>query len=277
MAGCSCFYCTNRLPFGASQKTMCTGPETLVPGRLRGYRAWALDLAGVVDGRGLGLRPLRDVDVTWDVTLDAQCVKDTNTFQFLARVPWRDVPERIHGASPSPDCDCGIYGWYDPQDTRIARGHVYGVIDATGRVLLGQHGFRASQATVRALVAANPLLTSWWESKGIDVYPTLDDLVQAYPPDDVSELVPPPPPQPEIGEYLLRLDVSAREFQAAMQRIAVAYSNPVPTTSVRKPRRQSARRARPVPDEVARARAGRSSGPQSTERPPKSVDPRGAR
>lgn len=60
---------------------------------------------------------------------------------------------------PAPDsqCGCGLYGWYDPY--WVAKAHVgttMGVVEFSGRILLGTKGFRAEKARIVGL-AVNDL------------------------------------------------------------------------------------------------------------------------
>ncbi len=142
---------------------MCTGDQALVPGGLRGFRTWTWEPT-----RG----PVRSRGYPWTGgELHAVC----------------DIGGE-HDA-PSTTCACGIYAWYRPDDSRLIPGVVFGVVEARGRVLLGDYGFRAEHARVTALVTSWPPLVAWCDEHAIRVFRSRDDLVAALPPDDVTELL----------------------------------------------------------------------------------------
>jgi hypothetical protein len=160
-----------------------TGRE-LVPGSLRGYRTWQLlsRRAALPEGA----LPLRSVTrrVVWPPTLEARCAPpDIEQYAVAANI--RAGSHR----SPARHCDCGIYAWYDPQDTAMLRARVFGAVDASGLILMGDRGFRAERARISALVTRNRRLAGACEAVGIRVYRRRRDLLRDYPPDDVSVLV----------------------------------------------------------------------------------------
>jgi hypothetical protein len=58
--------------------------------------------------------------------------------------------------TPVPECTCGIYGWYTPEAALYEHtGDVVGVVEVSGRVLLGTTGFRAERAKIIA-ITMNP-------------------------------------------------------------------------------------------------------------------------
>jgi hypothetical protein len=155
------------------------GDSALVDGRLRGYRAWrGLAHGGQHEGRLLSTGMAH----TWR--------KDAHTEPEGASC--LTYLDQVHFA-PDAHCRCGIYGWYDPADERIphpaASGSVFGVVQATGRVILGTHGFRAEKAQVLAVTADDPGQREQLRSAGYRVFDSRDELLAAYPPDDVSGLV----------------------------------------------------------------------------------------
>lgn len=158
--------------------------RTLVAGSLRGYRTWRLQ------SRGAPLRdgslPLTSVTrrVVWTPTLTACCTpKGAATPD-----PWSSTLAGDHQA-PTVGCRCGIYGWYDPTDTGMVSARVFGVVEASGLVLMGERGFRAERAKIAAVVSRNRRLTAACERAGIAVYRRRRDLVRDYPPEDLSSLL----------------------------------------------------------------------------------------
>jgi hypothetical protein len=105
--------------------------------------------------------------------------------------------ERHEAASPVRGCACGLYGWYAPDDTRIILADVFGAVEASGRVLLGGHGFRAERARLLAVVIPDRhreyvrvrKLLAKLEDAAVPVFADEAELVAHFPPDDVSELV----------------------------------------------------------------------------------------
>jgi hypothetical protein len=192
-------------------------PTTLVAGALRGYRQW---------------------EVTLDMKLKAV------TQNHIWHSPMRAIcrhPDTDHRA-PDRDCSCGIYACHRPDDDQLAASSVLhpgcvvtGVIEAWGRVEVGQRGFRAQHTRIVALEYAMPTQANLvqalgesryifderrrtelpdgrvvktvelvlylghprkWEDKLAEHYPAVQvfadraAMVRAYPPVDVSGLLP---------------------------------------------------------------------------------------
>jgi hypothetical protein len=156
----------------------------LVAGSLRGYRTWRLQRRR---SRPSGdTLPLTSVTrrVVWGPTLTARCTPDdmANLTGAAATLPGDH-------AAPAAECHCGIYGWYDPADTGMLRARVFGVVEASGLVLMGDRGFRAERARIVAVVARNRRLTAACEQAGIAVYRRRRDLLRDCPPEDLSALL----------------------------------------------------------------------------------------
>jgi hypothetical protein len=91
---------------------------------------------------------------------------------------------------PSPNCSCGIYARYFPQDlddilhSTIYNGpSVIGVIAASGNIELGTRGFRAEKAKILGVA-------SWLKNDfGIECFANLPQLVAKYSPSDLSSLL----------------------------------------------------------------------------------------
>jgi hypothetical protein len=180
------------------------GDSTVVPSTLRGYRTWR------VAGGGLGARlastAMAHVWAQPEVT--AACMQETAVGPVDQACPCVFCAEPLHNA-PADGCACGIYGWYDPRDSRLIASDVFGAIEVSGRVVLATHGFRAEKARVVA-IAIEPrryparldlvggseasreqlhALAQWGAAQGIPVFASQSELVAAFPPDDVSGLV----------------------------------------------------------------------------------------
>ena len=125
--------------------------------------------------------------VLWGPTLHAECTEPDLSNLSPARMRLTDAHR-----SPAPSCECGIYAWYRPDDSLAMDAGVYGafgVIQASGLVLMGDHGFRAEHAQVVAVVTWNKRIAAACEAAGIAVYRRRRDLLRDYPPDDLSALL----------------------------------------------------------------------------------------
>lgn len=165
---------------------MCTGDAQLVNSGLRGYRTWILNPGG----------RLTSTAVAYDWQLKSQVA------ECLAS-PWNPALGDLCGLEPGhavPDarCKCGFYAWYHPRDTRIVEADVFGAVEASGRVLLGAHGFRAERARLLGVVIPEDFaehmlsardLAERLGANGIPVFPSREKLLDRLPPDDVSALV----------------------------------------------------------------------------------------
>jgi hypothetical protein len=161
------------------------GERALVPGSLRGYRTWRLLSRRVALPEDA--LPLRSVTrlVVWPPTLEARCASPD--LEQDARV----ASSAARGSHPSPArrCDCGIYAWYDPHDTALLPARVFGAVEASGLVLMGDRGFRAERARISAVVTRNRRLAAACEAASIGVYRRRSALLRDYPADDVSGLL----------------------------------------------------------------------------------------
>ena len=101
---------------------------------------------------------------------------------------------------PVSSCRCGFYAKYFPDDFKDVIGYgwsgplVLGAIEAHGRVILGTKGFRAEKARIIGLAPFQaidcskiPLLANHYR---VNYYDHIQDLVNDFPPSDVSNLVP---------------------------------------------------------------------------------------
>lgn len=191
--------------------------QTVVPGAsLRGYRSWGID---IVDGSFVLASTA--VQYVWRPgELLAECAQsNSQTFQrtdvgvrgcdcsmctqLRSAGGWPARAEYLRDVHPAPvaDCKCGFYGWYRPDDTRIIPSTIRGSVRASGRIIMGSHGFRAERVKLEALVLPRVLATDHRtrrllaELRAGDVHFTFSDdtsmvdLVRRYPPDDVSALV----------------------------------------------------------------------------------------
>ena len=142
----------------------------LVPGTLRGYRSWITDMEGV-------LYPIN----AWPNSAWTAGINESVCHGNCG------IPARGHcGSSPGTTCTCGFYATHIP----LPRcGSVVGVIEASGRVIIGTKGFRAQKARI---VAA---YTVKLDSRMLDNYRDVqwfqdpERMWEKYPPQDLSEIV----------------------------------------------------------------------------------------
>jgi hypothetical protein len=146
-----------------------TADPALVPGELRGYRRFRL----APDG----LHPTVQRTGPWAALEEAVCVR-----------------HRSH-TPPVTGCGCGLYGWYHPADAEVSGfGDVTAVICARGRVVLGDHGFRAAAARVEAVAlpwaASTPLRRRMLAERYPEavVYGSTRRMLRAHPPHQVAGL-----------------------------------------------------------------------------------------
>jgi hypothetical protein len=165
---------------------MCGGDDgrPLVAGSLRGYRTWRLQRRGSF--ACADALPLTSVTrrVVWGPTMTASCTPDVTANPGQG-------PAILVGdhAAPAAGCRCGIYGWYDPTDTGMLRAGVFGVVEASGLVLMGERGFRAERARIAAVVTRNRRVAAACTRAGIAVYRRRRALLRDYPPEDPSSLL----------------------------------------------------------------------------------------
>jgi hypothetical protein len=85
---------------------------------------------------------------------------------------------------------------------------VFGVVEASGLILMGERGFRAQTVKITVVVTRNRRVTTGCTRAGIPVYRRRRDLLRDYPPEDLSSLLadtrgPTPPPTAEPQAPLL--------------------------------------------------------------------------
>jgi hypothetical protein len=159
--------------------------RALVPGSLRGYRTWRLlRRRTYVPDDALPLTSVTRRGVVWRPSLTARCTpSDTGTAH-----PWSPTLTGDHHA-PQAGCSCGIYGWYAPTDTGMVSARVFGVIEASGLILMGERGFRAQAVKIAGVVTRNRRVTTACTGAGIPVYRRRRDLLRDHPPEDLASLL----------------------------------------------------------------------------------------
>jgi hypothetical protein len=162
----------------------------VIPGTLRGYRAWRVDR----DWRFLGLHntglvSLSDSHYSWNPREPqrAECLLGFDCDCGFCR----GCRKRKSHESPVVGCSCGYYATYDFDSYKQHVGtfgiHIHGCIKAYGRISLGTRGFRAEYAQVEAVygrgarAAARRYRVPWFRSQG--------RMLEHFPPQDVTELL----------------------------------------------------------------------------------------
>ncbi len=166
--------------------------KELVPGALRGYRTWRPYWG--TEGKPIGLRAC-NFEVTWTPGVnEAECHAGAGGLRLGAG--WPEVPLPDLHPAPRKGCSCGFYAVHEPQHVD-SRGIVFGSIKAYGSVILGEKGFRAGKAEIEGLAPetvwiANDhwdILKQLGDQYQVPIFPTIDLLMDAFPPISVEHLL----------------------------------------------------------------------------------------
>lgn len=161
------------------------GKEILVPNTILGYRQWSWKEKGL---SSYG-------DSKWNKgSLTSVC------HRFVSI----DGTRETH-SSPDIDCTCGIYAHYLPLESYERQNNIFGVVEASGRILMGTKGFRAEKAKIVALSGYGSG-NQWFETKektrgiypeevvdfcteiGVPYFPTVKQMVYEFPQVDLTSL-----------------------------------------------------------------------------------------
>lgn len=114
----------------------------MVSASLRGYRSWRVDVKPQILLKSVGI-----TSMSWPTKeLEAKCAYD--------------VSGKGHSSSPYEECKCGIYGWYQPEWTSLYHsGSVMGVVEYSGKILMGTRGFRAEKAKIVAITHGKDIIS----------------------------------------------------------------------------------------------------------------------
>lgn len=104
--------------------------------------------------------------------------------------------------APDPSCACGLYGLHKEARLNTSDGlmgyggqAVFGSIKASGRMLIGEHGFRAQFAEVEALSPSPACISSAEkragirqiaEAYGVPYFKSMIELLEAFPPPTID-------------------------------------------------------------------------------------------
>lgn len=161
--------------------------KDLVPGTLRGYRAWGMDALSDLLSVSMPYRwkPLSNPPA-------AICCMRLSMEPFL-----KEDMRLVAHPSPVLGCSCGYYATYTLQDLNTfqawanltSAGYVIGTVKAYGSVVLGTIGFRAEYMVIEALVNTNSFVVEKARRYQAALVSSFDELVTRYPPSDVTELL----------------------------------------------------------------------------------------
>lgn len=121
------------------------GEDLVFPGTLRGYRTWILDEYYYPHLRAMG-----SSEYGWEKGVNkAECIYKTKSF-------FKQPGMVEHENAPDATCSCGFYATHTPElaiDDPICWSPrtVFGVVEATGKILIGKNGLRAEKAKIVAL------------------------------------------------------------------------------------------------------------------------------
>lgn len=164
------------------------GNELLITSTVRGFKQWSWNK----DRKLVSMFP-----ADWsNGSLTSECSRYGLS---------KDKSSDIH-VSPGNDCTCGVYAHYLPLESyEKQRNSIFGVVEASGKILMGTKGFRAEKAKVIALAGYGPC-NQWFEntektrgvypedvvdfctSIGVPYFPTVRQMVFEFPQDDLSSL-----------------------------------------------------------------------------------------
>jgi hypothetical protein len=164
--------------------------KDLVPGTLRGYRAWTLD------GHLTELRSIT-MDYGWFPGYNPSATCFHYTKSVVSGPGFKGTMWKSPHLAPAPRCSCGYYATYSLQNLYVYKdwpniidsGYVIGTVKAYGSVVLGTIGFRAQYMEIEALARSGPLVTEKAATYGVPTVPSFEALVSQYPPSSVDELI----------------------------------------------------------------------------------------
>lgn len=157
----------------------CTGPTLAVGRSLQGWREWSVTPDGLRGARGrLWVPGVNTAECHGRYAVMLRVLDDMLGSAGLA----------TPGHTVEPWCTCGLYSWRRPDRIGHRPGRVAGVVEMWGRVLVGEHGYRAQHARVvaisgprrgragRAVTAAQDAA----ERYGVPYLDTLDDAIERF-------------------------------------------------------------------------------------------------
>ena len=194
----------------------------LIPGTLRGYRSW--NITGLVSTCpcGCGERMASEAGATLlPVTYHTFAWVDGINVAVCGNGGPHQIPY-VSPFGPEMECRCGFYAKYRPE---FIEGVIRGVIEASGRIVLGTKGLRAEKARIIAAApndqwifitsrddVVDQLQKKYSSTKWFDTTAT---MLEEYPPQSVDEL---------LGQDMAAL-IREREELEKKERFLVALRN----------------------------------------------------
>lgn len=162
----------------------------LVPGTLRGYRAWYLPLMGLdlVFGQ-FPKATLKSISMHFYWSPGPPARAECFGTGLLGELSYSEHPVPVEG------CSCGYYATYRLHDLpifqawpSISDGYVIGSVGAYGKIALGARGFRAEYMTIESLIL-HP--GRGWMAEVYQATPvrSFSELTSRFPPSNVDELL----------------------------------------------------------------------------------------
>ena len=161
----------------------------LVPGTLRGYRAWYMGNPLYLGNGDVPLLRSVAVNFSWPPgeTPHAGCTH-TGLLSTLCQA---------QHLAPVDDCSCGYYAAYQLTDLPLFKcqndfgtddAYVFGSVTAYGRVMLGTKGFRAEYMKIESFAGNGDF--SWLaDLYGVEHARDFEELLDKFPPPNVDELI----------------------------------------------------------------------------------------
>lgn len=169
----------------------------LMVGAVYGFRWWRLGPSGELFSPWRGPYPWRrDLN-------EARCLRNRRLLGGWRAGPrWFGYPERAHDApAPYRECHCGFYGLWripiadkesvpmvweiDLSTSGAGHGFIFGVVEGSGRLLIGSDGFRSRWARPMAVatggaVAPSPSFDAVKYRFDMDTYGSVMELIDAW-------------------------------------------------------------------------------------------------
>ncbi len=185
------------------------GTELLILDSVIGFRQWKWSKNKLLSMK----------QTEWERTVVSECKK------YFDMSDQKD----IH-ASPDENCTCGIYAHYLPLESyQHYDNHVFGVVEGSGKLLMGTRGFRAEKAKIVALAGLGShgewfnvekpafpeetkSLVDFCTSIGVPYFSDVEKMIHEFPQSDLSSLG-----VPDLSEWedSVPLEKERRELQKA--------------------------------------------------------------
>lgn len=147
---------------------------------------------GVVSYPRIGsLRGIFRTQYVWGPGINtAQCLRSNpliaSTQMLIPRIPFHKPPV--------PQCDCGFWAYTSASTLPVSGGGAlaFGIIQGWGSSIIGPRGFRAQKARIIALTIDWMSLLDAVKAHypHVPFYPSVESMVEAYPPSDLTSLLP---------------------------------------------------------------------------------------